>query len=92
MNFYDFWLDTSDYSELPKSPFQSYRACFIFEKYLMHGASRSVPVTTNVIDECSEILFGGGVMPQEIDSTLYESAKNEAIDFLMSEVLRSCFD
>ena len=86
INFYDFWLDASDYSEIPKSAFQSYRACFIFEKYLMHGASRTVPITTNVIDECSEVLFGGGIMPQEVDSTLYEAAMNETIEFITSEV------
>ena len=58
INFFDFWLDSGDYSELPKSAFQSYRACFIFEKYLMHGASHNVSITTNVIDECSQTLFG----------------------------------
>ena len=57
-NFFDFLLDSNDYSELPKSSFQSYRACFIFEKYLMHGASHNVPITTNVTDECSQTLFG----------------------------------
>ena len=58
INFFDFWLDTNDYAELPKSAFQSYRACFLYEKYLMHGASRNVPITTNVTDECSQTLFG----------------------------------
>jgi hypothetical protein len=55
----------------------------------MHGASHNVSITTNVIDECSQTLFGGNVIHQEIDNTLYEVAMIEAFDFLNAEVLPS---
>jgi hypothetical protein len=86
MNFMDFWLDANDFCAIPNSPFQSFRACFIFEKYLMHGASRQVLLTTNTIDDITESLFGGSVIPQEIDGHLYDTAMFEAVEFLGSEV------
>lgn len=87
INFLDFCLDAQDYSLIPKSAFQSFRACFMFEKYLMHGASRHVPITTNVTDECAEILFGATIVPQEVDSALYMAAMQESVEFLAAEVL-----
>jgi hypothetical protein len=38
----DFWLDARDFSKITKSRFQMYRACYIFEKYLMYGAAHPV--------------------------------------------------
>jgi len=87
INFLDFWLDCQDYCAIPKSAFQSYRACYIFEKYLMHGASRLAPITTNVTDEIAEVLFGTSAIPQEIDSHLFEAANSEALEFLSCEVM-----
>jgi len=86
INCMDFWLDAHDYVSIPNSPFQSFRACFIFEKYLMHGASHQVQITTNAIDDIAESLFGGSVIPQEIDSHLYDAAMVEATEFLGAEV------
>lgn len=42
MNFLDLWIDIRDFCKLRDSPFRSFRAVHIFEKYLMHGAERSV--------------------------------------------------
>jgi hypothetical protein len=41
-NCLDFWTDAKDFSKLKASPFRSYRAAYLFEKYLMHGAVRQV--------------------------------------------------
>ncbi|KAJ1385959.1 hypothetical protein B484DRAFT_12431, partial [Ochromonadaceae sp. CCMP2298] len=56
-NCLDFWTDAKDFSKLRASPFRSYRAAYLFEKYLMHGAARQVPVSTNVLDDCVSTLF-----------------------------------
>ena len=38
LNCIEFWLDCKDFSLLKSSSFfKTYRACYIFEKYLMHG-------------------------------------------------------
>lgn len=42
INCLDFWTDTRDFCKVKKSPFRTYRAVFIFEKYLMHGAANKV--------------------------------------------------
>lgn len=38
----EFWIDVRDFCKIKRSPFRTYRACFIFEKYLMHGATKQV--------------------------------------------------
>lgn len=38
----DFWTDTRDFCKIKRSPFRTYRAVFIFEKYMMHGAAKQV--------------------------------------------------
>lgn len=42
LNCLDFWVDSRDFSKLGKSSFQIYRACYIFEKYVMYGAGQHV--------------------------------------------------
>lgn len=42
MNCIDFWTDVLDFAMIKQSSFQRYRACHIFEKYIMHGASQKV--------------------------------------------------
>jgi hypothetical protein len=41
-NCLDFWTDARDFCKIKKSAFRTYRAVFIFEKYLMHGAAKQV--------------------------------------------------
>lgn len=84
LNFIEFWLDCKDFSLICKSNFKNYRACHIFEKYLMHGASKLLPVSANVIDECSESIFNGA--GTEVSHTVFNNAEIEAVDFLVSEV------
>lgn len=38
----DFWLDSKDFVKINCRIFQEYRACIIFEKYIMHGALQQV--------------------------------------------------
>jgi len=85
LNSIEFWLDCRDFSMIQKSHFKTYRACYIFEKYLMHGATKHVPISANVIDECSEAIFG----TMEITSAIFNNACSEALDFLVSEVYPS---
>lgn len=42
INCIDLWVDIQNFAEIIPSSFQTYRACYIFEKYLMHGATRFV--------------------------------------------------
>lgn len=61
LNCIDFYTDVRDFSRIPPSGFQSFRACHIYEKYIMHGAVRQVPMSPIVVDECSDLLLGGKV-------------------------------
>jgi hypothetical protein len=83
LNCIEFWLDCKDFSMIHKSSFKTYRACYIFEKYLMHGATKHLPISANVIDECSEAIFSGTI---EITNAIFINAETEAVDFLVSEV------
>lgn len=48
LNCIDFLTDVRDLHLMHNnSLFQSYRACHIFEKYLMHGATQQVPHTSS---------------------------------------------
>jgi hypothetical protein len=66
INCLDFWIDVKDFSKIKSSSFQIYRACFIFEKYLMHGAVKQVftdifiqcPLLTSSLDPCQYQCFG----------------------------------
>jgi hypothetical protein len=42
INCLSFWMDVKDFVKLVPSTFQAYRAGFLFEKYLMHGALKHV--------------------------------------------------
>ena len=41
-NCVDFWIDISDFNRIKPSAFRNYRAIFLYEKYLMHGATKQV--------------------------------------------------
>jgi len=84
LNFIEFWLDCKDFSLICTSNFKNYRASHIFEKYLMHGASKLLPISANVIDECSENIYSGAGV--EVSNKVFHNAETEAIDFLVSEV------
>jgi hypothetical protein len=45
-NCLDFWTDTRDFCKIKRSTFRTYRAVFLFEKYLMHGAAKQVRAIT----------------------------------------------
>ena len=49
----------------------------------MLGAIKHLPISANVIDECSEAIFSGTI---EITNTIFVNAETEAVDFLVSEV------
>ena len=42
INCIDFWVDVLDFKTIHRSSFQRYRAGYIFEKYIIHGAARRV--------------------------------------------------
>ena len=44
LNCIEFWTDVQDFSFIEHSPFQQYRACYIYEKYIMHGAAHLVSI------------------------------------------------
>lgn len=39
INCIDFWTDIKDFTAIKQCSFQKYRACHIYEKYVMHGES-----------------------------------------------------
>jgi hypothetical protein len=49
MNCIDFWTDVQDFTAIESSLFQSFRACHIFERYIVHGASHLVGVCTSFL-------------------------------------------
>ena len=42
LNCIDFWADVQDFLKIDPSLFQLFRACHLFEKYIVHGASHLV--------------------------------------------------
>lgn len=42
VNCLDFWTDTRDFCKIRQCSFRTFRSVFLFEKYLMHGASKQV--------------------------------------------------
>lgn len=87
LNFIDFLSDSRDFLVIPPSNFQYYRACHIFQRYIMHGATKQIPLKITVVDDCTKALFGGGGDVQ--DSNLFSCAIAEALDFLVAEVYPS---
>ena len=48
LNCIEFWTDVQDFSFIEHSPFQQYRACYIYEKYIMHGAANLVRIKSHM--------------------------------------------
>ncbi len=83
LNCIDFWTDAQDLSYLSESSFASFRAYYIYEKYIVHACNHPVPLSMNTIDDCSEsIICSTG----KLNSTLFAAAEAEALDFLIAEV------
>jgi hypothetical protein len=55
MNCVDFLADVQDFAHIQKSAFRSYRACHLFEKYIMHGAIRQVHLASEWFQNTSFI-------------------------------------
>mmetsp|Transcript_23536 Transcript_23536/g.39976 ORF Transcript_23536/g.39976 Transcript_23536/m.39976 type:complete len:965 (-) Transcript_23536:251-3145(-) len=93
LNFIDFVHEASDFAKIPECGFQYYRACHIFEKFLMHGAAYPVPLrgaSSRVADDCSAALYGGRADASSCCSSgLFSAAVVAALDFLLAEVVPS---
>lgn len=84
----EFWVEARDFSKIKKSPFRTYRAVYIFEQYLMHGACKQVccfcfDIVSLAINFVDEILLQVPVSINVVDecvSTLFNALDNEEVE------------
>ena len=82
LNCVEFISDVSDFKAIPPCAFHTYRAYYIYEKFIIHGALKAIPIGPNVADGCGDKLFSGA---SDL-SKVFRSAESEASDFIFAEV------
>ena len=87
LNCVEFISDVNDFKMIPPSSFHSYRAYYIYEKFILHGALRAIPIGPNVADGCADKLFSGA---SDL-SKAFRSAEGEASEFIAAEMGEAFF-